>query len=96
LTSLLGASAVTFGRYVFLSRGAAAAIANGSDCGRRLLRHELAHVEQYTREGFFPFLRRYLAAYIRGRRQGLSHIEAYAAIPYEREAERAEERIADS
>ena len=90
VTGLLGASAVTFGRNVLLSREAAGAIASGSEHGSRILRHELAHVDQYAREGSLPFLRRYIGAYIEGRRRGLSHFEAYEAIPYEREAVRAE------
>jgi hypothetical protein len=90
VTRLLGASAVTFGSRIFLSRGASLEIARGSESGRRLLAHELQHVAQYTRDGFVPFLTRYVADYARGRWHGLSHVDAYAAIPYEREAEQAE------
>ena len=90
VTRLLGAEAVTFGTCVLLSRAAAHEVRQGTEYGRRLLAHELAHVEQYAREGFVPFLARYLASYVRGRARGLSHAEAYAAIPYEREAARAE------
>jgi len=90
VTRLLGASAVTFGSRIFFSRDASLEIARGSESGRRLLAHELQHVAQYTRDGFVPFLKRYVAHYARGRWQGLSHSDAYAAIPYEREAERAE------
>jgi len=75
---------------VLLSSGAARELAKGTESGRRLLAHELAHVAQYARDGFLPFLTRYVAAYLRGRRRGLSHTEAYAEIPYEKEAARAE------
>ena len=91
VTHLLGASAVTFGTRIFLSFGASAEIARGTEDGRRIVAHELAHVEQYARDGFVPFLWRYIGDYFAGRFRGLSHLDAYAAIPYEREAQRAEE-----
>lgn len=81
---------MTFGRWIFLSRSAAFEIAAGTPSGARLLAHELAHVAQYAREGHVSFLTRYAAAYVRGRWSGLSHLDAYAAVPYEREAARAE------
>lgn len=51
-----------------------------------LLRHELVHVRQWRELGAPRFLWRYLTAYAAGRRQGLSHDEAYRAIPLEAEA----------
>ena len=90
MTSLLGASAGTFGRRILLSRAAARELARGTEWGRRLYAHELEHVAQYARDGFVRFLVRYVADYVHGRRQGLTHDAAYAAIPYEREAMRAE------
>lgn len=53
----------------------------------RLLRHELAHVRQWQRYGVIGFLRRYLGAYLSGRRKGLGHRASYLAIPLEVEAE---------
>ena len=55
--------------------------------------HEAVHVLQYRREGFLPFLVRYLGEYLRGRLAGLSHDAAYRAIGYEREAFAAEARL---
>jgi hypothetical protein len=93
---VLGASAVTFGTRVFLSRAASMEISSGSEDARRIVAHELAHVGQYARDGFVPFLYRYVADYLSGRFRGLSHFDAYAAIPYEQEAQLAEKLIADS
>jgi len=90
LTRLFQADAFTLGTRVFLSRIAAREIAAETEAGRRLLRHELAHVSQFAREGFARFLWRYAASYARGRRRGLSHGAAYLEIPYEREARAAE------
>lgn len=53
----------------------------------RLLRHELVHVRQWAEFGAIGFIRRYLGAYVAGRRSGMSHDAAYRAIPLEREAQ---------
>lgn len=90
LTRLLAAEAVTLGTRVFLSKTATREVAAESDAGRRLLRHELAHVSQFAREGTVRFLWTYTASYARSRRSGLSHGAAYFEIPYEREARAAE------
>lgn len=92
LTRLLAADAVTLGTRVFLSSTAAREIGAKTEAGRRLLRHELAHVSQFGVEGAARFLWRYALCYARGRRLGLSHTAAYLEIPYEREAREAEER----
>jgi hypothetical protein len=52
----------------------------------RLLEHELVHVRQWSVLGSLGFLRSYLRSYLSGRRKGLSHDEAYRAIPLEVEA----------
>lgn len=74
-----GSAAITLGRLVIVRRRCAG--------DARLLRHELAHVRQWHELGVVGFLRRYLGAYLGGRRQGLSHRAAYRAIPLEVEAE---------
>ncbi len=48
--------------------------------------HEMVHIEQYQKDGFFGFLFRYLMTYLKFRIQGKSHIIAYYSIPYEQEA----------
>ena len=90
MTRLLGAEALTLGTRIFLSRTATREIAAETEAGRRLLRHELVHVFQFTREGPARFLWRYATSYARGRGRGLSHGAAYFQIPYEREARAAE------
>jgi len=55
-----------------------------------LIRHELVHVRQMAEHGILPFLWRYVGDYIRNRRRGLSHHQAYLAIPFEVEAVAAE------
>jgi len=51
-----------------------------------LLRHEMVHVRQWEELGVPRFLWRYLTSYLGGRRRGLSHQDAYLAIPFEVEA----------
>jgi hypothetical protein len=60
----------------------------------RLLAHELAHTRQFRRLGVGPFVIRYTLDYLRGRRQGLGHSAAYAAIVFEVEAREAEAEAA--
>ena len=52
----------------------------------RLLTHELVHVRQWADLGMLRFSWRYLKGYLAGRRQGLSHDQAYLQIPLEQEA----------
>ena len=74
-----GASGITIGSVVSVRRGKETSV--------RLLRHELEHVEQYRRHGIAGFLRKYLAAYLRGRLRGYGHWGAYRRIPFEASAE---------
>lgn len=72
-------AAMTFGRHVlFIGLDA---ISNPT-----IRRHELIHVEQYRREGGIALLARYLLAYLGARLSGLTHHEAYVAIPHEADA----------
>jgi hypothetical protein len=54
---------------------------------RRLLRHELHHVDQWHAHGVVGFLARYLGAYLRYRLLRYPHRAAYRRIPFEIEAE---------
>ena len=74
-----GAAAITIGRLVCVRTRSAG--------NERLLRHELAHVEQWRRLGPVRFLRRYLGAYLGWRLRGHGHWDAYRRIPLEVEAE---------
>jgi hypothetical protein len=51
-----------------------------------LLLHESVHVRQWRSHGVTGFLRCYLGDYLRGRRRGLGHHQAYLAIGLEVEA----------
>jgi hypothetical protein len=73
-----GVAGMTLGRWILLRRG--------HEHDPDLVGHELVHVRQWRELGPLRFLWRYLAAYLRGRRRGLGHAEAYAAIPFEQEA----------
>jgi hypothetical protein len=53
-----------------------------------LMVHELAHIEQWRRLGPIGWARAYLGDYLRGRRSGLTHHDAYRAVGLEEEARR--------
>jgi hypothetical protein len=73
-----GIVAITVGRYVLVRRGREHSIA--------LIGHELVHVEQWRTRGAVRFAVEYLGAYVKARRAGLGHWDAYRAIPFEQEA----------
>lgn len=80
-----GSAAITIGSVVSVRRRYAD--------DPRLLRHEAEHVRQWRELGAVRFLREYLGAYARLRRQGFGHQAAYRLIPLEVEAEAAAERF---
>ena len=51
-----------------------------------VIRHELVHIQQIKKLGVGKFYALYLWEYCQGRRQGLTHDEAYRNISFEREA----------
>src|SRR3954452_18646332 len=69
-------AAITLGRRIYVAEEATDAI----------LRHELVHVRQAGELGLARFLWRYVAEYLRNRRRGMAHDEAYRAISFEVEA----------
>jgi hypothetical protein len=73
--------AITLGRRIYIAKGYA------TDA---LLRHELVHVRQAGELGMPRFLWRYLTEYLRNRRRGMPHDDAYRAISFEAEAFAAE------
>ena len=81
-----GSAAITIGSVISVRRRWAA--------DARLLRHEEEHVRQWRELGYVGFLRQYLGAYVRWRRQGFGHVAAYRLIPLEVEAEAAAGRFA--
>jgi hypothetical protein len=79
-----GVIAITLGRRVYIAATVAEAELE------QLLRHELVHVGQIARLGFFRFYWRYLNEYIALRRRGFPPAEAYQRISFEVEAFAAE------
>jgi len=73
-----GVAGMTVGRWILLRRG------RQDDAS--LIAHELVHVRQWREQGAVRFLVQYVGAYLGGRRAGLGHAGAYAAIPAEVEA----------
>lgn len=58
-----------------------------------LMVHELTHIAQWRRLGPIGWARSYVGDYVRGRRGGLSHQEAYLGIDLEEEARVVARRI---
>ena len=84
---LPGVLAITIGRRIYLAAGTA------DDQLEALLRHELVHVRQIARLGFFRFYWLWLAEYISLRRRGFTSAEAYRRISFETEAFAAEKTL---
>jgi len=83
LPRLMKVTAVTLGRHVFYA-------IDSKMITDRLRTHEMAHIEQYNKLGFFVFLYRYLKEYILFRRKGYDHYHAYLNISFEKEAREKE------
>lgn len=94
LTAVLGASGVALGRRLFFSSAGARLLDGGAAAAAGLAAHEVAHVLQYRRHGFFGMLARYLGDYLRGRLARLGHRGAYLAIGFECEAREVGEGVA--
>ena len=87
LILIKGVAGITLGRRIYLAPQMA---------GRqleRLLRHELMHVIQIGRHGVVTFYWRYIVEYVTNRRAGLSSLEAYRNISFEKEALSAEDTV---
>jgi hypothetical protein len=77
---LKNVAGITLGRRVYLKEGT----------DLQLLKHELVHVRQIVRVGFFTFYWRWIVEYVRNRRSGMASYEAYRRISFEEEAFREE------
>jgi len=75
-----GTSGMTIGVVVMLRRD------DDRTGNRKLIAHELVHVDQYSRQGVVGFLIRYARDYLRCLARHRRHREAYLAIPAEIEA----------
>lgn len=65
----------------------------GREVSPALFQHEWVHVRQVREAGWLAFYLRYCAEYLRGRKRGLSHSQAYRAISFEEEAYREQGRL---
>lgn len=82
-----GIVGITLGRRIYLTSDAS----GWSEADlERVVRHELAHVEQVLRMGLARFLAAYVGEYLAYRARGLGHRAAYEAIRFEREAREIE------
>jgi hypothetical protein len=58
--------------------------------GLALLAHEITHCRQYKEHGTWRFRAKYLLAYFKNRRRGMTGQNAYLSIPFEVEAREIE------
>lgn len=96
LTRVLRSAAFTIGRHIFVSQ----AYLKRDERGRLTMRggvlaHEAAHVRQFQREGFLPFLYNYLREYATflfryGKLNATARRVAYEQITREQEAREVE------
>ncbi len=91
-TLILRVHGITFGRHIFILPDLIAKdFENHRKLSLELAAHEIVHVLQYKKEGFFRFFYKYLTSYWRnllGKKNwnAQSRHEAYREIPFEREA----------
>lgn len=86
LTLMTGsrAAAITLGPLVFVRPDLFGVVVEGGQ--PELVAHELIHVRQWRSAGVVGFIGRYVGDYLRLRRLGLGHDDAYRRIGYEWEA----------
>lgn len=95
LTNLISVHGITFGRRIFIKP--VLLTLNQNDLPKLpedLVAHEIMHVLQYRREGFFRFFYKYIRDYWKnlqrkGNWNAFARQEAYLEIPFEIEARRA-------
>jgi hypothetical protein len=96
LTRVLRIAAITIGRHIFVSPEYLERDERGHITIRGwLLAHEVAHVRQFQREGFLPFLYNYLREYLSylfriGKLNAAARRVAYEQITREQEAREVE------
>lgn len=93
-TKLFNINGITFGRRIFIRPQLITVSDDALLCApKALIAHELAHVLQYQRLGFFRFFYTYLKGYWQALRKkekwdANARLEAYLEIPHEIEARR--------
>lgn len=95
ITKVLSIQGITIGRWVFIKPNQVKYDERHHlTISKNLLAHEVAHVVQYQRLGFFSFLYKYLKDYfslLRRKKKwnALARMESYWEIPHEVEARHA-------
>ena len=95
VTTILQVNGITIGRHIFIHpKFTKRDEQNRLYAPKSLIAHELTHSVQYTRQGFFGFLKSYLGAYwklLRGSKKWdfNTRMQAYLDIPQEIEARHA-------
>lgn len=101
ITRLLAVEGITIGRHIFIKPSVARHRSKDSfSIGKNLLAHELTHVLQYQKLGFFGFLIDYLKEYFSGLKRkkkwnSRARMEAYWEISHEVEARKTAEQFVE-
>lgn len=77
IAKIIGVEAITLYPFIFYSMKYPT---------KQLMNHEMVHVDQVRKLGWWKFYTSYLEEYFELRSSGLSKDEAYMAISYEKEA----------
>ena len=91
ISTFLRIQGITIGKSILISPNSIILENNKKTTSKTLIVHEIAHVLQYRREGFFRFLYKYFRSYLGNFRKKrdwspISRLEAYLEIPFEIEA----------
>lgn len=95
VTTVLQVNGITIGRHIFIHPNFTRRDEQNRLCApKALIAHELTHSVQYSRQGFFGFLKTYLGAFWKLLRKSekwdfQTRMQAYLDIPQEIEARRA-------
>ncbi len=84
IPAMLGACAITLYPFILFD----------GEPEPEIIYHEYVHVKQIQRLGWFKFYYSYIKEYVMLRLRGLSHIEAYYEISFEKEAFASEDFFA--
>lgn len=93
-----GVTAIATPWAIYMRPAAFSRIETGAEPARNgaLVVHELTHIEQFHRLGALRHVVQYAGDYLRGRRRGLKHWEAYRQIRLEVEARTVAARYSES
>jgi hypothetical protein len=80
--AVIDVAAITLHNIIYFAPGQYA----GNLDGIELIAHELTHVKQWRLNGQIGFASAYGAEYVQNRRAGMSEVDAYANISFEKEA----------